>query len=98
MSQLLQLARSLAISRRTLLKMLGVGAVGGVLGYSRFSKPQPAVVQQDTLNLPRWVNRPTSVVVVGAGLAGLACAYELSKRGFKVTLLERAHNWVAKSP
>ncbi|MBW4575067.1 MAG: FAD-dependent oxidoreductase [Aphanothece sp. CMT-3BRIN-NPC111] len=90
MSQLLKLARSLPISRRTLLKMLGVGAVGGVLGYSRFSKPQPTVVQQDTLNLPRWVNRPISVVVVGAGLAGLACAYELSQRGFKVTLLERA--------
>lgn len=31
-----------------------------------------------------------SVAVVGGGLAGLACAYELSQRGFSVTLLERA--------
>lgn len=31
-----------------------------------------------------------SVLVVGGGLAGLACAYELTRRGFAVTLLERA--------
>jgi monoamine oxidase len=28
------------------------------------------------------------VVVVGAGLAGLACAYELRKLGFEVVVLE----------
>jgi isorenieratene synthase len=69
---------------------LGVGAAGGLLGYSRFSKPQPTIFQQDTLDLPRQLNQPKSVVVVGAGLAGLACAYQLCQRGFKVTLLERS--------
>src|SRR4028119_133112 len=69
-----------AISRRTALKLLGVGAAGGLLGYSRFSKPQPTIFQQDTLDLPRQLNQPKSVVVVGGGLAGLACAYELSQR------------------
>lgn len=78
------------ISRRTALKLLGVGATGGMLGYSRFSKPQPTIFQQDTLDLPRQLNQQKSVVVVGAGLAGLACAYELCQRGFKVTLLERS--------
>jgi isorenieratene synthase len=82
--------RGLTISRRTVLKLLGVGAIGGVLGYSRFSKPQPTIFQQDTLDLPRQLNQEKSVVVVGGGLAGLACAYELSQRGFKVTLLERS--------
>ena len=78
------------ISRRTALKLLGVGATGGMLGYSRFSKPQPTIFQQDTLDLPRQLNQQKTVVVVGAGLAGLACAYELCQRGFKVTLLERS--------
>lgn len=78
------------ISRRSVLKLFGVGAVGGVVGYSRFSKPQPTVFQPDNLDLPKYLNQPKSVVVVGAGLAGLACAYELSQRGFEVTLLEKS--------
>ncbi len=78
------------ISRRTALKLLGVGGIGGMLGYSRFSKPEPSLFQQDTLDLPQQLNQQKTVVVVGAGLAGLACAYELCQRGFKVTLLERS--------
>jgi len=78
------------ISRRTALKLLAVGATGGLVGYSRFSKPEPTVFAQDTLDLPRLLNKPKTVVVVGAGLAGLACAYELSQRGFAVTLLEKS--------
>ena len=78
------------ISRRTLFKLCGIGAVGGVVGYTRFSKPQPTVYQPDRLDLPRSLTQPKSVVVVGGGLAGLACAYELSQRGFAVTLLERS--------
>ncbi|WP_338038692.1 FAD-dependent oxidoreductase [Neosynechococcus sphagnicola] len=78
------------LSRRAALKLFGIGTIAGVLGYSRFSKPEPYVFQSDALDLPRRVDQSLQVVVVGAGLAGLACAYELSQRGFKVTLLERA--------
>lgn len=85
-----QSSNSLPISRRTALKLLGVGSIGGMLGYSRFSKPEPAIFQQDILDLPQQLNQQKTVVVVGAGLAGLACAYELCQRGFRVTLLERS--------
>jgi isorenieratene synthase len=69
-----------------------VGTLGSAVGYSRFAKPQPAVHQRDPLSLPHQLSQQKSVVVVGAGLAGLACAYELSERGFAVTLLERSPN------
>jgi len=87
MSNLLE---SSAISRRTMLKLFSVGAILGVTGYSRFTKPKPTVFQNDTLDLPRLLNQEKTVVVIGGGLAGLACAYELSQRGFVVTLLEKS--------
>lgn len=78
------------LSRRMMLKLFGVGAITGTLGYSRFAKPQPSVFQLDRLDLPYHIGQARRVVVVGGGLAGLACAYELSQRGFQVTLLEQA--------
>ncbi|NEO85423.1 MAG: FAD-dependent oxidoreductase [Spirulina sp. SIO3F2] len=80
------------ISRRTVLKAAGLGAIAAGTGYSRFAKPQPTVHQPDTLELPTLLTTPKTVCVVGAGLAGLACAYELSRRGFAVTLLEKSPN------
>ncbi len=79
-----------SVSRRTVLKLLGTGAITTGLGYSRFTKPQPTVAQADTLDLPRLLNSKKTVCVIGAGLAGLACAYELSQRGFRVVLLEKS--------
>jgi isorenieratene synthase len=90
MSEALGSALLKSVSRRTLLKLFGIGTVGGLVGYSRLAKPQPSVFQQDTLDLPRYLSQPKTVAVVGGGLAGLACAYELSQRGFAVTLLERS--------
>ncbi|MEA5553227.1 FAD-dependent oxidoreductase [Anabaena cylindrica UHCC 0172] len=90
MSQIFNLPESSPISRRTLLKLFGVGTIVGATGYSRFSKPKPSIFQPDTLNLPKSLNTNKSVVVIGGGLAGLACAYELVQRGFAVTLLEKS--------
>jgi isorenieratene synthase len=92
MTELFPSPNSAAVSRRTALKLLGVGTLGGAIGYSRLAKPQPARYDTDRLDLPQYLSQPKSVVVVGAGLAGLASAYELSKRGFKVTLLEKSPN------
>lgn len=78
------------LSRRAVLKLLGVGALATGLGYSRLVKPQPTVWQTDRVNLPYQLSQGKHVCIVGAGLAGLACAYELSQRGFQVTLLEKS--------
>ena len=90
MSQFTDLPQLPNFSRRTALKILGVGAVSGLIGYSRLNKPQPTIFQQDSLILPRFLEQPKRAVIVGGGLAGLACAYELSRRGFQVTLLEKS--------
>ena len=79
-------------SRRTFFKVFGVGGLGSLIAYSRFKKPSPSFYQQDSLTLPSRLTQSKSVVVIGAGLAGLACAYELSRRGFEVTLLEKSPN------
>ena len=79
-----------SISRRSVLKFFAFSSILGLLGYSRFIKPQPTVYKQDTLDLPNYLEHPKTAVVIGGGLAGLASAYELSQRGFRVTLLEKS--------
>jgi carotenoid phi-ring synthase / carotenoid chi-ring synthase len=90
MSQSVEGLFAQTLARRNVLKLFGVGGIAALLSYSRLSKPQPTVFQQDRLTLPRAVGRPLSAVVIGGGLAGLAAAYELSQRGVTVTLLERS--------
>lgn len=90
MPEFTKLLKLPSISRRKAIKILAVSTVGGIIGYSRFKKPQPTIAQQDLVTLPYTLKKPKQVIVVGGGLAGLACAYELSQRGFIVTLLERS--------
>ena len=90
MSQSLEGLFAQTLARRNVLKLFGVGGIAAMLSYSRLSKPQPTVFQQDRLTLPSAVGHPLSAVVIGGGLAGLAAAYELSQRGVAVTLLERS--------
>jgi isorenieratene synthase len=81
---------TLPISRRNLLKLFAFSSIFGILGYSRLAKPQPTIHKWDTLDLPRFLSKKKKVTVIGGGLAGLASAYELSQRGFEVTLLEKS--------
>ncbi|HIK36844.1 MAG: FAD-dependent oxidoreductase [Geminocystis sp.] len=78
------------ISRRSLLKLSAIASILGAVGYSRVAKPKPTIHVWDNLQLPTRVSQPKRVVVIGGGLAGLACAYELGNRGFEVILLEKS--------
>ena len=75
-------------SRRDLLKMIGA-AGGGAAMYQAMTTLGHAAETQFT-GPPRLSGAPkgSSVVVLGAGLAGMLAAYELMQAGYKVTVLE----------
>ncbi len=54
----------------------------------RYAIEQEAVFGMETLNVPEE-KRPEKVACVGAGPASLACAAELAKEGYQVTVYER---------
>lgn len=83
------------LSRRQLLTAVGtVGGAGALLGTLAVldlfddGGRQPFLPPSPTdFSLQGRANE-TSVVVLGAGVAGLCCAYELEKAGYRVVVLE----------
>jgi isorenieratene synthase len=72
--------------------MAGVGGVAITGGAGSLWSVQPRkgwLVPPDVAGAPR-VPKPTRVVVIGGGLAGISAATELAERGCDVTLLEQA--------
>lgn len=47
-----------------------------------------ALAAADSKSMPPVAQKNKSVIVAGAGIAGLCCAYELMRRGFDVVVLE----------
>jgi monoamine oxidase len=66
----------------------GAGAAYMAMEAMGLAVPTPAGAEN--FALPRPAGAP-SVVVLGAGIAGLVSAYELQRAGYRVTVLEAAH-------
>ena len=77
-----------SMTRRDLLRMIGLSA-GGAAMYQAMSSLGFAA-ESPYKGTPKLQGAPrgTSVVILGAGLAGMVAAYELRQAGYKVQLLE----------
>jgi monoamine oxidase len=80
----------MALTRRALLERIGaVGGAGATLAAMQtlgLSVATPASAAD--FKLPSGSGKGKSVVVLGAGIAGLVAAYELRRAGYAVTVLE----------
>ena len=78
------------ITRRRLLEDIGaVGGAGAVyLAMEALGLAIPTPVGAENFSLASGSGNGRSVVILGAGIAGLVSAYELSRAGYKVTVLE----------
>jgi monoamine oxidase len=83
---------SAAITRRSLLNLVGLTA-GSAAAYQAarglgLVSDARAEIKPDLAPLSHTARR---VVILGAGIAGLTAAYELSRKGYECTVLEASH-------
>lgn len=80
----------MTLTRRALLTQLG--AVGGAgtafLGMEALGLVHSTPANAENFELPTGSGNGRSVVILGAGIAGLVAAYELKQAGYEVTVLE----------
>ena len=80
----------MALTRRALLEEIGrVGGLGAVyMAMETLGLAMPTPAGAENFRLPRASGNDRSVVILGAGIAGLVSAYELQRAGYRVTVLE----------
>jgi len=80
----------MAVSRREVLLRVGeVGGAGAALAAMQMlGLSMPTAASAANFALPSVSGKGQSVVVLGAGIAGLVAAYELQQAGYKVSVLE----------
>jgi monoamine oxidase len=80
----------MTLTRRALLEH--IGAVGGVgatyLAMEALGLSIPTPAGAENFRLPSSSGDGRSVVILGAGIAGLVSAYELGRAGYRVSVLE----------
>jgi len=80
----------MALTRRNLLEH--IGAIGGAgatyLAMEALGLAVPTPAGAENFTMPPSSGKGRSVVILGAGIAGLVSAYELQKAGYRVTILE----------
>lgn len=80
----------MALTRRGLLEQIaqvgGLGATYMAMEILGLAAPTPTGAER--FRLPEGSGHGRSVVILGAGIAGLVSAYELSQAGYQITLLE----------
>lgn len=80
----------MALTRRNVLQR--IGAVGGAgaayMAMEAIGLARPTPPGAENFELPNGSGNGKSVVILGAGIAGLVAAYELQRAGYEVTVLE----------
>src|SRR3954469_22036394 len=79
-----------ALTRRALLEHIGtVGGLGAAyMAMETLGLAIPTPAGAENFALPNASGRGKSVVILGAGIAGLVSAFELQRAGYRVTVLE----------
>ena len=80
----------MGLTRRALLEQIGrVGGLGAAyMAMETLGLAIPTPAEAESFALPTGSGGGRSVVILGAGIAGLVSAYELQRAGYRVTLLE----------
>jgi monoamine oxidase len=80
----------MSLTRRAFLERLGyAGGVGAAyLGMQALGLLNTPPAAAEPFALPAGSGRGRSIVILGAGIAGLVAAYELRRAGWDVTVLE----------
>jgi monoamine oxidase len=80
----------MTMTRRALLEQIGrAGGLGAAyMAMETLGLAIPTPVGAENFALPGASGRGRSVVILGAGIAGLVSAYELQRAGYRVTVLE----------